>query len=188
MTQSEDRETKTFFKVFWAWEDEKEEQWLEEQALQGYHLLSVAPFFYEFEKGPSQQVKYRLDYKVTVDKDYQEYQSLFQDSNWELVTRMSNWHYYRVDLENKEVPELYSSNRTKAQKYRRLLAGLFPSIVILFVVINPTLYRSSSESSGVFGTIYQIAHIFFILILFFLIYGVIRILTIIRKLESETRE
>ena len=80
---------------------------------------------------------YRLDYKLTLDKDYQEYRQIFADAGWELVCVMSNWHYYRILPENDKVPEIYSDNRSKAAKYQRLL--------VLFLILLPMmiLYRTT---------------------------------------------
>jgi len=124
-------ETKTVHRVIFAWEDEKEERWLEEMSMQGWHLTGTIPYTYYFQKGESKKMVYRLDYKLTLDKDYQEYRQIFTDAGWELVCVMSNWHYYRILPENDKVPEIYSDNRSKAAKYQRLL--------VLFLILLPTL-------------------------------------------------
>ena len=124
-------ETKTVHRVIFAWEDEKEERWLEEMSASGWHLTGVAPFTWYFQKGKPTLLAYRLDYKLTLDKDYQDYKQIFVDSGWELVCVMSNWHYYRILPENEQVPEIYSDNRSKAAKYQRLL--------VLFLILLPTL-------------------------------------------------
>ena len=50
------------FRWFWAWDDEKEEQWLREMAQKGWHLLSVSiPGNYTFEQGAPKGYVYRLD-------------------------------------------------------------------------------------------------------------------------------
>ena len=105
MEQENIKKTKTVFKVIFAWQDEKEEKWLEEMAASGWHLLSVAPFVYTFQRGTPEVVTYRLDYKLTTNKDYPEYVSIFRDSGWELVASMANWHYYRIKSENSNTPE-----------------------------------------------------------------------------------
>ena len=37
-------ETKTVHRVIFAWEDEKEERWLEEMSMQGWHLTGTIPY------------------------------------------------------------------------------------------------------------------------------------------------
>jgi len=50
-------------KWFWAWQDEKEEQWLNAMSKQGYHLISPGSFGrYEFEQGEPKNYVYRLDF------------------------------------------------------------------------------------------------------------------------------
>jgi hypothetical protein len=188
MKKQTEKQTKSVFKVIWAWQDEKEEQWLEQQALQGWHLIEVAPFFYRFQRGMPRRVIYRLDYKGTLDKDYQEYLTIFQDSGWELVTRLSNWHYYRLEPENDRVPELYSSNRTKAEKYRRLLIGLLIPMALLAWTLNPIYSSHFEDHNGVLQAIYFASVVLRFVIMAFLLYGLIRIIRRIHKLESDPRE
>ena len=112
-------ETKTIFKAIFAWEDEKEEKWLEKMAVEGWKLVSVAPYIYKFQRSVPERVIFRLDFKNTLDKDYQEYLTLFKDAGWNLFATYANWHYFKISPENGEVPEIYNSGKAKAQKYRR---------------------------------------------------------------------
>ncbi len=181
-------EEKWLCKVFWAWQDEKEEKWLEEMSLKGWHLVKLAPFFYKFRMGPPRRMVYRLDYKMTLDKDYAEYQTIFNDSGWELVATMSNWHYYRIEPENERIPEIYNTNHARAQKYRRLLMALLPILVIITVVIKPDFKMSAMPEGSVLPTIYFVASILRILLLIILGFGTIKIVMMIRQLESGPRE
>lgn len=124
-------DTKTAIKIFLPWQDENEEKWLEEMAAKGWMVESVIPFFYRFRKCQPNPIAIRLDYKSTWDKDYQEYLTTFNDANWNLITKMGNWHYFSINPQNNTVPEIYNSNRTKALKYRRLLIGLAPFLLLL---------------------------------------------------------
>lgn len=124
-------ETKTVHRLIFAWEDEKEERWLEEMSALGWHLTSALPFTWNFQKGEPIKMVYRLDYKLSLDKDYQEYRQIFSDAGWELVCTLSNWHYYRILPENDKIPEIYNDNRSKAVKYQRLL--------VLFLILLPTI-------------------------------------------------
>ncbi len=143
--------TKISFKIFLPWQDEKEEKWLEEMSAKGWVLESVIPFFYSFRGGSHEQTIIRLDYKNSWDKDYQEYLAAFRDAGWTLQTTLSNWHYFSIAPQNEVVPEIYNSNRTKAQKYRRVLLGLSP---ILFCLVGPlahVLHFGSQSSSSDMG-------------------------------------
>ena len=178
--------TKTIYKVFFAWQDEKEEKWLEEQAAQGWHLESAAPFFYTFRKGNPERVIYRLDYKLTLDKDYTEYEQIFTDCQWKLVTRMSNWHYYRIRPDNNHTPEIFNTSHTKAQKYRRLLRGLWPFLFLAFLNFRYVFdYLDFTKEQD---TDHVVLGLFMLLVWGFFIFAVIRVVIKIRKLESQSRE
>ena len=77
-------ETKIVHRVIFAWEDDKEERWLEEMSVSGWHLTGAVPFTWYFQKVEPARRVYRLDYKLTLDKDYPEYRQIFADSvgNW----------------------------------------------------------------------------------------------------------
>lgn len=181
--------SKWVFKVIWAWQDEMEERWLEKQAAAGWHLEQVAPFFYKFRCGEPARVVYRMDYKRTIDKDYAEYMDIFKASGWELVAEMANWHYYRISPDNSETPEIYSDDRSKAHKYRRLLTGLVPAMVVFITIFNPSLSRGllNARDQGI-AWVYQASIAFRIVILLLLIYMIIRILMKIRRLESGNKD
>ena len=163
------------FHWFWAWEDEKEEDWLREMSQQGLHVSSVGiPGFYEFAQGFAKDYVYRLDY-ISDRKDYSNYLQLFHDSGWDHVGEMSGWQYFRKEALNGEDLEIYSDNESKARKYQRILLLL---VIILPLLINGTLIISRRDGMEVFGIIY----IVFMLIY---IYGITRILMRIGKLKKK---
>lgn len=188
MKENTNHQTKKVVKVIFAWEDEKEEKWLEQEAAKGWHLTSAQPYVYNFQKSNPEKVAIRLDFKNTLDKDYQEYLALFRDAGWELVSQFSNWHYFRIKAKTDEVPEIYNSDRTKAQKYRRLLMAmipLFPIFVVLFT--RPT----SSQLIGgntIIGLIYFISRLLMAGILILWIIVIIKVIGKIKTLESHTKE
>jgi len=177
--------TKRVVKVIFAWKDEKEEKWLEQEAEQGWKLISAAPYFYTFQRSEPEKVTYRLDYKLTLDKDYQEYLSLFRDAGWELVVTFANWHYFRIARQDGATPEIYNTGKTKAQKYRRLLWGLFP---LLLVFINPLLRIIDPSMTTSHSTLYTVLNIITAVCWIFMLYAVIRVWIKIKKLENQHKE
>ncbi len=135
--------TKIYLKVFLLWQDEDEEKWLETMSAKGWQLVSVIPFFYTFQKVSSKHIVIRLDYKNSWDKDYQEYLSVFSDAGWSLLTKLGNWHYFSINPQNGSVPEIYNSNRAKAHKYRRILIGLAPLLLLFFGQLPRALHSDS---------------------------------------------
>lgn len=112
-------EEKRVVRLFFAWEDDKEERWLEQLAAEGWHLLRGGIVF-RFRRGEPAQVRYRLDYRERFKLDRSEYYGLFRDAGWEHVGDFINWHYFRSPA-GSGAPEIYSDTASRVEKYRRLL-------------------------------------------------------------------
>jgi hypothetical protein len=85
---------KCVFRLFSAWNDAKEERWLEEMAQAGWHLVSD-PVVYCFKEGVPAQMRYRLDYR-SERSGLDEYLRLCKDSGWERVFSFAGWQYFRT--------------------------------------------------------------------------------------------
>ncbi|PKO12103.1 MAG: hypothetical protein CVU39_25860 [Chloroflexi bacterium HGW-Chloroflexi-10] len=126
-------------KWFWPWQDEVEEKWLEEMALQGWHLKKADYFGkYAFEKGESQAVCYRLDY-VTISKkeELESYYQLFKDSGWEHVGILGGWQYFRTVRKDGMEQEIFTDQSSKIQKYQRLILTyvIFIPVYVMFLTV-----------------------------------------------------
>lgn len=179
------RTTKTVFKIFLAWQDQKEEKWLEEMASRGWFLDKVSPYLYSFRKAEPQKVVYRLDYKNSFAQDYAEYLSLFKDSNWQLVGMFSNWHYYMTTVNDQNSPEIFNSDRSRAQKYRRMLYFLVP---LGLLIVSPAINLFNFASYRPFDVAMIFTKGFYALAVILYIYCIIRVLIKVRQLESNTSE
>ncbi len=117
-------EKKSVNKWFWAWQDEKEEVWLEQMSRKGWHLKQ-AQFLgrYEFIKGEPKNYAYRLDFNISR-KDFGEYLQLFSDAGWEHIGKMGGWQYFRIAAEPGTTLEIFTDNESKIKKYQRLIAFL----------------------------------------------------------------
>lgn len=124
-------QTKRVFRIFWAWQDEKEEQWLRGMAGLGWHLRGVFLGCYTFVAGESSDTVYRIDYQMLRPKERQEYMGLFRDSGWEHVCSTSNWHYFRIAAGFGALPEIFSDVESRIAKYRRLMTILLVFLPIL---------------------------------------------------------
>lgn len=125
-------------KWFWAWQDEKEEAWLAEMAQQGLHLETLElPGQYTFRQGEPGNYVYRLDFQPLRSKDRDSYLQLFADAGWEHLGDMGGWVYFRHEVTDSEIPEIYSDLDSKIGKYHRLLAYLVIFLpIMLFVLPN----------------------------------------------------
>jgi hypothetical protein len=164
------------FRWFWAWEDEKEEAWLREQAQKGWHLRTVSfPGFYVFESGEPRDDVYRLDYFMDK-KEMPSYLQLFKDAGWEHVGQMNNWQYFRKTAVGGETPEIFSDNESKAKKYQRILV-----ILVVFSPIYANFIRITNQASGTFFEIFTF--LMFLLFLFYL-YAVLKLIQRVSQLRK----
>jgi len=128
------------FNWFWAWNDDREEAWLEEMSRQGLHLSSLGlPCIYYFEPGAPGDYAYRLDFNTSY-KDRANYLALFTDAGWEHLGSLGGWEYFRKLRKPGEAMEIYSDNESKIQKYNRLLMYLmilFLPLVVIFTTGRP---------------------------------------------------
>jgi hypothetical protein len=168
--------TTTKFHWFWAWDDEKEEAWLRQMALDGWHLQRMGfPSFYTFEQGGPRDVAYRLDF-FTGGKDKANYLQLFSDAGWEHVGEYGSWQYFRKEATGGEAPEIFTDNESKVKKYQRVLAVLAFSCCMLAVVMS----NPATNPEGPFFDVLTIVLFLFIVLMF---YGIAMLLRRIKQLR-----
>lgn len=129
------------FKFFFAWDDEKEEAWLHEMALNGWKLVTITfPGFYTFEEASPANTVYRLDFNSD-SRNYPAYLRLFEDSGWEHVLAYGSWHYFRITTPYGEAPEIFNDNTSKIAKYQRVMLTLVV-LLPLFISVGNDMHRS----------------------------------------------
>ena len=84
-------ERKTVRKVFFVWDFEKEEQWLNAMAMSGWILSKVGFCRYEFV--PCQPGEYTV--RLAMHERDEAYISFVQETGAEYIDRILSWHYYR---------------------------------------------------------------------------------------------
>jgi len=148
---------KKVFKIFFAWQDDKEEIWLRSMANQGWALKDYHRLRYTFVPSEPQDIHYQLDYQVVEDDNLEEYKTIYKDAGWEYVTQFFNWHYFRTTEKNAYIPDIYSDRVSKQQKYKGLLSvmliGLFSialASISVFVIPNDYLIVSILRWAYVF--------------------------------------
>jgi len=133
-------------KWFWAWNDDKEEIFLEEMAAKGFRLVNVSMGKYTFIEDESKKIKYQLDFKGLTKMKEDEYIQLYEDAGWENVKRYGGWYYFAKEYDE-ESPDIsiFNDNKSRLEKYRRIILFLvitgFPlyyNIVILFPSLDQT--------------------------------------------------
>ncbi|MCR4884561.1 MAG: DUF2812 domain-containing protein [Clostridiales bacterium] len=82
---------KTIRKWFWVWSFDKEEEWLNEMAMNGWALKSIGLCTYHFERCEPGEYSVRLEMHP-----YDEsYLSFMEDTGAEYLGRMMLWIYFR---------------------------------------------------------------------------------------------
>ncbi|MEW5872774.1 MAG: DUF2812 domain-containing protein [Chloroflexota bacterium] len=173
-----DRTTCKKFKWFWAWNDHKEEEWLQQMSQGGWHLKSLAlPGVYEFEKGEPRRYVYRLDFVTSANKDYQAYLQLFADAGWQHIGVLGSWQYFRIEASEGEQPEIYTDNSSKIQKYQRLMTYLVIFLPIYFIFMS-NITNSEHELMRAIGVVFAAFMVFYA-------YAMLRILMRISQLKKQ---
>lgn len=87
-------ERKTIRKWFWVWDFDKEEEWLDEMARNGWVLDGVSFCTYHFIKTEPGEYSVKLQF-LPIAEESSDYSSLMEESGAERVGRIVQWVYYR---------------------------------------------------------------------------------------------
>ena len=87
-------ERKTIRKWWWVWNFDKEEEWVEEMARNGWTLDGVGLCTYHFIKTEPGEYSVRMQLLPIADENA-DYTALLEESGAERVGRMVQWVYYR---------------------------------------------------------------------------------------------
>jgi hypothetical protein len=182
--QNEKARKKTVLKLFFAWQDQEEQHWLEHMAAEGWLLNGYFFLLYEFTYSEPREYVYRIDYKLTSDKDLDEYTEIFAQGGWEHVCSFSGWQYFRIPKEEYST-DIYTDAASRIEVLKRRLALAFiialPSFIFLFI-IRP--YQITSYGS-VFQIFLGLLSIFMLIVLILLGIMIFKLYQHIRKLENE---
>lgn len=170
-------------KIFFAWQDEKEERWLRQMARdEGLHLVAATlPCFYTFRRGERADYAYRLDFQTVPKGDKAHYLQLFEDAGWEHVGEMNNWHYFRKPVVGGVVPEILTDPDSKAQKYRRVLGIHVIVLSMTTVLITNPIWRRHSYAE------IEIIWFLCLLMMVLLIYSAVRLIVRIGELTRQSK-
>jgi hypothetical protein len=124
---------------FWAWQDEKEEAWLESMAREGWHLRGVDFLTYTFEQGEPREDVYRLDFRTS--KETAEYVEFVRGAGWQFIGKMSSWLYFRAPASAEAPTELYTDAEGKISKYQRIIGVLLITSPAYWVVFLRSVER-----------------------------------------------
>ena len=138
---------KLLFRFFLDYE--KEENWVNEMAAEGWHLRRNIISLFVFEQGEPGKYIYRNELVVGGKKDYYEF---LESLNIECVSKFGVWAYYRKEAADGEF-ELLSDAISKI-KYLKSISKIFISIAILCILVGLfNVYTGLTTSPFVFISI-----------------------------------
>lgn len=129
----------TVHKVYWVWQYEKEEKWINEMAEKGLNLISVGFCRYEFEEGTPGEYSYHLEYlkKLPSNPKSIAYIHFLEDTGVEHVGTFKKWAYFRKKASEGKF-DLFSdidSQLSHLKRIHKLLLFLYP-LEIFAILIN----------------------------------------------------
>lgn len=121
----------TIRKWFWAWEFDKEEQWLNQMAAQGKALVSARYITYEFEDSAPGEYAVRLEMLENApdSAEGQQYISFVEETGAEFVGKVMKWVYFRKKTADGEF-ELHGDNATRIRHLKGIVHLLLPLAIL----------------------------------------------------------
>jgi hypothetical protein len=149
-------------KWFWPWQDVEEEQWLNDQAQNGFECKSIHfPFIYQFDQSSSNRTIYHLDFFDSKKEDLREFITTRNKAGWFFIGTLHGWHYFADDAGKVSSALSDAIGHHKKEKYLRqmgLLARLTPIIIIWFPIAGRSLSSPLYEIAAVFAVIIGIIY------------------------------
>ena len=124
-------------KLFWAWDFDKEEAWLNEMASKGLALVCTGFCKYEFEECTPNEYGVQLellDFKAD-SAEGRQYISFIEETGAEHVGKWLRWVYFRKKLSNGEEFKLFSDKDSLISHLKRVI-GLLLLIGILNIWVG----------------------------------------------------
>ncbi|KGR77764.1 hypothetical protein CD29_14045 [Ureibacillus manganicus DSM 26584] len=130
---------------------EKEEQWVNEMCLKGWHLVKFGVGNFKFVKGEPGEYIYRNEMITSLGKkdNSKEYISFLNETGVELVAQFGPWAYFRKKFS--EGPfELYSDTSSKIQYLNRIIyLFVFFALINFFFGFSNSLNFDSNFTRGI---------------------------------------
>ena len=127
---------KKIHKLFWAWEFEKEEKWLNDMAAKGLLLTYAGVFTYVFEDGEPGKYQYRLELLENAPKHFesQKYIEFMEETGAEHIGTVMRWVYFRKKASDAPF-EIFSDISSRIEHMKRL-QNLLTCLVVAELLIG----------------------------------------------------
>lgn len=144
---------KKIYKLFWAWEFDKEETWLNQMAAKGRSLVSVGFCNYTFEQTAPSEYEIRLELLENVPKhaESEQYIAFLEETGAEHVGSLMRWVYFRKKKSAGSF-DLYSDNDSRIAHLSRILnlIGII-TLLELGIGLNGLIQHLRSSSPFTIG-------------------------------------
>ena len=175
-------------KIFFAWNEDKEREFLEEMALKGYRLVKVQFGKYTFAEDKAKKLIYQFDFRGFDKMSEQEYLQIYEDAGWSFISRIGGWYYFSREWNPEGLDlSLFNNNQSKRVKYKRL-------IIFLLLTGFPLYYHAFIFFPFIAATRIDLPRFyFFVRIVLLILTGlhllaVVRILHLYRKFKRDIKE
>lgn len=148
---------KKVFKFITVDQLEKEQEFLHDMALKGWHFTSYKNLRYHFEQGKPANYVYRIDYKETLE-DLDEYLAIFEGAGWEAAYSypifQGSWIYFRkLSTDETQNLEIFTDKASMIDLLKKVRThwtwfGIAMSLLLFFLVFL-NLIVSKSLISGI---------------------------------------
>ena len=114
--------TMKIHKLFWIWDYEKEENWLNDMAKKGYILQNVGIFTYYFRHSNDHKYQVRLDLldDIASTTKSKQYIQFVESTGAQYIGSVARWAYFVKETSNGDF-ELYSDNASKIRFLNRIM-------------------------------------------------------------------
>ena len=122
---------RVMYRWFWAWNFDKEEEWLNEWARRGLALVDAAGFRYVFEEGDPGEYEYRLELleNMGCSAESSSYLRFLEDVGIERIASYGRWVYLRRRTDGAPF-DLFSDIDSKIKHLGRIDTLLLAILVI----------------------------------------------------------
>lgn len=146
----------TIRKLFWIWEFDKEEKWLNEMSLKGLQLSAVGLCKYVFDEGIPGEYSVRLELleNLPTQAESVQYIKFIEDTGAEYIGSITRWVYFRKKSTEGGF-NLFSDIDSRIKHLKRILTLASVSCISAFLVSisNLSIYLNNGAAPNIFFSI-----------------------------------
>jgi len=143
---------KTIYKLYWAWQFDKEEKWLNECSAKGLHLCDVGFLRYTFEVGNPGAYSHKLELLENwpTHPESVAYIQFLEDTGVEMVGSILRWVYFRKKTEDGPF-DLFSDLDSRIKHLNRIIFLFLPIMFLEFSAGISNLFMQNSSNRFIGG-------------------------------------